>query len=307
MNISGLDLNLLRVFDAVYRDRNATKAARRIGLSQPAVSNALSRLRTQLNDQLFQRAPEGLRPTPRADALAGPIRAALALLEEAIEGPEFLPAQTRRIFRIAAVDYATTSFLPHVAARVASEAPKARLLIRPSLGSTLDHLDDGTADLGLFIRDAPPERFEVEHLHSVDFVVVRRADHPVPPGALDLEAYLAYPHVLASPQGDMSGSVDTILSRKGLTRRVALVVSEYALAPPFVSGTDMLHTCPAPFAELYARPMGLVVEALPLEERPALGRLSMVWHRRLGATMAGEWLRGLVREAVAARLGDGAG
>lgn len=296
MNISGLDLNLLRVFDAVYRERNATRAARRVGLSQPAVSNALSRLRAQIGDDLFRRAPEGLRPTPRADALAEPVCAALSLLADALEGPEFDPAQTRRVFRVASVDFPIAVLMPRIAARMTQEAPHARLVVQPSVGRTLDLLDEGEIDVGLLIREAPPERFGAEPLFPNDYVVAMRADHPLAERELTLAAYVDWPHLLMSPTGEDRGVVDDLLARHGLSRRVAMVIPQFAVAPPILTATDMIHTVSRRIAELYGAPMGLVWKPFPLSPYRGAGRISMLWRRRLGETAATDWLRTLIRE-----------
>lgn len=299
MNIAGLDLNLLRVFDAVYRERNATRAARRVGLSQPAVSNALSRLRAQLGDELFRRAPEGLRPTPRADALAAPVRAALAMLEEALDGPEFRPAETRRSFRVASVDYGITVLLPRVAARLARDAPGARVIVEPSAGRTLDLLDEGEVDVGLLIREAPPERFGQEPLLRDGYVVLMRGDHPLADGPLSLAAYASAEHLLMSPTGEARGLIDQRLAKLGLARRVAMVIPLFALAPPILAATDMIHTCPQRIARIFGEAFGLAIKPLPLEGPHGVGAVSMLWRRRLGETPATDWFRGVLREEAA--------
>lgn len=298
MNISGLDLNLLRVFDAVHRERNATRAARRVGLSQPAVSNALSRLRSQLGDPLFQRAPEGLRPTARADALAGPVRDALALLEDALDGPGFEPARTRRTFRVAAVDYAVAVLLPRVARRLAAEAPHALLQVRPSIGGTLEMLDEGEVDVGLLIRSAPPERFDAARLMRDRYVVMMRPDHPLAAAPLDVEAYAGARHLLVSPSNEARGIMDTALARLGATRTVAMVVSQFALAPPLLLSSDLILTCPGRIAAIYGRAFGLAIRKAPFPPDGA-GAVSMIWRRRLGEGPAPSWFRGLLAEEAA--------
>lgn len=306
MNISGLDLNLLRVFDAVYRERNATRAARRVGLSQPAVSNALSRLRAQIGDPLFQRAPEGLRPTPRADALAEPVRQALALIEEALDGPDFDPAHTQRAFRVAAVDYAIAVLLPRVARRMAAEAPRARLDVRPSIGRTLDLLDEGEIDLGLMIRSAPPERFAAEPLMRDRYVAVMRPDHPLADQPLTVEAYAGARHLLVSPTNESTGIMDAALARLGASRRVSMVIAQFALAPPLLLDSDMLLTCPSRFAALYGARFGLAVRETPFPPDGA-GAVSMIWRRRFGETAALSWFRAMLRaEAAGMEIRPGA-
>ncbi|MEL6280521.1 MAG: LysR family transcriptional regulator [Pseudomonadota bacterium] len=302
MNTAGLDLNLLRVFDAVYRERNATRAARRVGLSQPAVSNALSRLRAQLGDELFHRAPEGLRPTARADALAEPVRAALGLIEDALEGPEFLPALTRRTFRVASVDYAVAVLMPRVAARLAREAPNSRLVVLPSIGRTLDLLDDGEIDVGLLIRSAPPERFEAEPILRDEYVVVMRPTHPLAEAEMTLAAYAEWPHLLMSPTAEVRGVVDERLAKQGLTRRVAMVVTQFPSAPPILEATDMIHTCPRRIADIYAKRFGLAIRPTPFDTHRGAGPVSMIWRRRLGESAATSWFRKILLEEAATVL-----
>src|SRR5437764_3807390 len=196
MNWGAFDLNLLIVFDAVMQDRSVTRAGRRIGLSQPAMSHALNRLRHMLKDELFIRTPEGMTPTPRAELLAPPLRNALSEMQAALEPTAFDPAASDRSIALALNNYAAIVLAAPLVAAVAAAAPKVRLDLRPR--GTLDiadRLDHGDIDLALASRETPGERFCTAPLLEDLFVVVMRRGHPASRRALSAAAFAALPHL----------------------------------------------------------------------------------------------------------------
>src|SRR6195952_2090126 len=177
--LATLDLNLLVVFDAIMRDRSVTRAGQRLGLSQPAMSHALTRLRHMLKDELFVRSPNGMAPTPRADELATPIRIALDGLQQSLEPVQFDPAKTAATFRIAVDNYAAIVLVAPIAAHVARVAPGVRLDFRPSgTLDVLEQLDRSELHLVMGPWNVPGERFVRKRLVQDHFVVVHRKGHP---------------------------------------------------------------------------------------------------------------------------------
>ena len=218
VNLGAIDLNLLVVFDAVMRERNVTRAGQRVGLSQPAMSYALVRLRHMLKDELFVRSPKGMLPTPRAEQIALPIRQALDNLQHSLEPAEFNPSEAQRTFRIAADSYAAMVLVPPAAIRLAKAAPNVTLAFRPS--GTLDIpdlLDRGQLELAIGSFAHKGERFSRRQLLEDTFVAVLRKSHPV--GTTDrkltLEQFAALPHLeVSSPLPQATNFIDDTLSRE---------------------------------------------------------------------------------------------
>jgi DNA-binding transcriptional LysR family regulator len=179
MNWGAFDLNLLIVFDAVMQERSVTRAGTKIGLSQPAVSHALSRLRYMLKDELFIRTPDGMVPTPRAEQLASPVRRALSDMQLALEAETFVPQQATRLFVLALNNYAAVILAPPLVTEIISTAPGIRLDLRPSgLRDIPALLDRGELDLAIGTFEETGERFATAPLLEDSFVLVVRRDHP---------------------------------------------------------------------------------------------------------------------------------
>jgi DNA-binding transcriptional LysR family regulator len=223
MNWGAFDLNLLIVFDAVMQERSVTRAGGRIGLSQPAMSHALNRLRHMLKDELFIRTPEGMVPTPRAEALAQPLRNALNEMQLALEPPAFDPATSDSRFQIAVNNYAAAVLAPPLVAAVSAAAPSIVLDLQPS--GTLDvqdRLDHGELHLVLGDAEASGERFASAMLISDPFVLVMRRGHPASGGKLLAGAFAALPHLEISSSREDTGFIDQWLGSQGLILDVAL-------------------------------------------------------------------------------------
>ena len=310
MNISALNLNLLPVLDALLAERNVSRAGARLGLSQPAVSNALAQLRTNLGDPLFVRGARGMVPTERALALAAPLRAALAQIEQGL-GPAapFVPATGDRRFTLITNDFVAFTLLPRLLARLSREAPGVRLQVR----AWQEHhvpadLERGEADLMLGIfADHPRQpglpddsRMPSGHKHAplfVDrFICVTRKGHPQVRGKLSLATYVKLGHVLVSHQADGRGVIDDVLAQRGLARTVVLRVSHFLLVPAIIAATDYVAALSEhvarPFAEAW--PLQLLKQPLPLP----IGHVRLVWHERTHASPAHAWLRQVITEVA---------
>lgn len=292
MDVAGFDLNLLRAFDALYAERHVTRAGQRIGLSQPAMSGALTRLREVFNDELFVRSPTGMQPTPRADDLAGPISSSLSLMRSVLQDDGFDPATADHIVTIAMTDYAAFVLLPRLLARLAVEAPRLDVRVRGIFGKdeVIDLLDSGEVSLALSVPVDASARILTRPLLREGFACIARPGHPAFAKEADIGAFAAASHLLVSPEGDRAGLVDRKLAALGLARRVVLSLPQFLVAPFVVADTDLIATLASRVARRFAAAnLGIVVHAPPiaLSDWP----LAMMWHRRVDDHPATAWLR----------------
>ncbi|HSI03925.1 MAG: LysR family transcriptional regulator [Myxococcota bacterium] len=302
MNISDMDLNLLRALDVLVRERNVTRAGRALGLSQPAMSNALTRLRQVTGDPLLVRSPEGMLPTPRALELAEPVRQALALLSRAVSEHEtFVPERATGNFRIALLDHSAFVFMPLIVKRLAAVAPKVSVEALAWRGDDLNYreLQAGEIDLLLSVgsfSEAPAGIYR-RRLFADRFVCLVRQGHPLVKDELDLETYCALSHILVSPRGGRRGIVDDALDARGLARRVAVVVPHFMIAPFLAAQTDFIVT----ISEYVARPLGALLP-LAFHDPPlefAKGSWFQLWHERTHYDPAHKWFRDQVAALAA--------
>ncbi len=299
MNLRSLDLNLLVVFDAIFAEKNITRAGTRVGLSQPAVSNALARLRGHLGDELFLRGPDGLRPTPRAIELAGPVHAMLVDLENVLDPSSFDPATASRAFTVAAVDYFSVVVAPKLAVHLASRAPGIDVRIVPTAGHALELLDKAEIDVATASFSDPPERFGRMTLVEDSYSCLVAKGHPLAERPVTLQRFAAARHLLVTPRGDARGFVDDRLAEKGLTRRVVMTVNHFSAAPGIVVASDLVLTAPTKIIERYLVD-GMVMLPAPVEPPPVFRRLDMVWHERLARHPAHVWFRETLQTVAAA-------
>lgn len=290
-DLATLDLNLLRVFDAVARERHVTRAAQRLNLSQPAVSNALARLRAALNDELFLRRPGGVEPTGLALALAGPVAEVLDRLRDtlAVHAP-FEPATTDRVFTIALSEYAEAVLAPTLLERLGREAPGALLAIRHADRTNWQALlERGEAELAVAVLPEPPAIYTRIRLLPEAFLTLMRPGHPLASGVLTEDRLVAYPHLLHSPNGSRDGALDAALAAKGKRRRLGAVIAHLSAAPDILQRTDMVMTLSARLARRLAEAHGLATRDSPVEIRHT--RLSLIFHRRFESDAGHAWLR----------------
>lgn len=290
-DLASLDLNLLRVFDAVARERHVTRAAQKLRLSQPAVSNALNRLRAALHDELFLRRPGGVEPTALALSLAPTIAEMLDRLREtlAAQAP-WVPANAERVFTLALSEYAEAVLAPPLVQRLAQEAPGVLLAFRHADRTNWEALlSGGEAQLAIGVLPEPPALYTRLRLLPEGFCTVMRPGHPLAEGELTLARFLSVPHVLHSPNGSRDGAIDRALAEHGQARRLGVVVAHLAAVPAILAGTDMLITLSARLAQQLSAAHGLVVKPTPVAVRHT--RLSLLFHRRFEADAGHAWLR----------------
>ena len=290
MNVQGLDLNLLRVFDTVLRDRSVTDAARHLGLTQPAVSNALARLRVQFEDALFVRTPTGMDATPFARELSEPVRQALALLESALaHGPGFDPTTSTRAFRFYMSDLGQIEFLPRLVERAQRVARGVRLeAVAMEVEDIGDALAAGTLDLavGFLPGLGPPVRRQP--LFRDPYVCLMRADHPAIGKTLTKKKFLAASHALVSYRGGHR-VIEEALERAGLARKIALRVPHFTVVPMVLERSDLILILPAKVARVYERQGGFRYLPLPVQIPPA--DVAAHWHERFERDPGNRWLR----------------
>ncbi|MDF0732079.1 LysR family transcriptional regulator [Pseudomonas entomophila] len=301
MNIANKDINLLLVFHVLYQERNATLAAERMALSQPALSHKLNKLRHQFGDPLFVRAPRGLTPTPRAHELAPEVQRLVEELEsffERCDGQDFLNRPAR--LHLYSTDYMEQTLLPGLLPILRRQAPNLTLITHNTRGQLpREALEKGTCDLAIagFFTDLP-DTFHQQRLLSEDFVVLASRSNPYLADGLDLSRFLACEHLLTTLTGDLDGLVDRALRAQGHSRRVTAGLSSFLAPTRLVRGTDLLLTCLRSVAEEAAlRDQDLCVHALPLE----LPRVEVmqIWHERTHADPLRRWFRQQLWEVAA--------
>lgn len=305
MNLNAFDLNLLRVFEALMQERGVTRAGLRIGLSQPAVSSALNRLRAILEDQLFVRAGTQMVPTPRAEAIAPAVAEALAAVDSALFGDaRFDPATAERTFTLQGADFFSVLLMPRLSRRLATEAPNVRLrMIDTARGDIERLLRDDVIDISLEPLIVMPDWVTSAHALMSPFLVIAARDNPalagVKPGApIPLDLYCALPHAMRSIDGTISGVLDEALAKAGRSRRVTLALPNFQGVCATVAAGEMLASVPEQFARAVAEQMGLTLYQPPTPT--AVPEIRMYWRKRNHANPAHSWLRALVLEACAA-------
>jgi DNA-binding transcriptional LysR family regulator len=295
--LGAMDLNLLVVFDAMMRDRSVTRAGERLGLSQPAMSHALTRLRHMLKDELFVRSPAGMLPTPRAEQLATPIRIALDGLQQSLEPVQFEPSKAATTFRIAVDNYAAIVLVAPIAAHVASVAPGVKLDFRPSGTLNVPELLD-RSELQLAI--GPPgvqgERFSVRRLLQDQFVVVHRKGHPAARTrefSTEQLATLAQLEISSAQFG--ADFVDTAPARSKPAPKTAMR-APFLSAAQILATSDLVSVLPLNVAKNMIRSHDLVFHRLSRSPKPI--EAAMIWLRRLDNQPAHAWLRDVINHVT---------
>lgn len=300
---AGLDLNLLVALDALLAERNVTRAARRLGVTQSTMSHTLSRLREALRDPVLVRAGRAMVPTPRAESLAAPLRRALDELRRVVRHEaRFDPATSTRAFSLACPDV-VAALLPTLAGRLSAEAPGVRLETHASTGIDLvTALSTSTFDLGLSPAIADGAGLVQRALGEVRFCILARRGHPaLARKRFDLDAWIAHPHVIVRAWATGPGTVARAFEATGRTRRIGAVVPGFLAAPFVVAETDFFFAAPRELVAPLAAKLDLVMLEPPLA-MPAL-QVVALWHERMQADAGHTWFRGRVVEAVRAVLG----
>ncbi|WP_143735651.1 LysR family transcriptional regulator [Microbulbifer mangrovi] len=298
MRLEKVDLNLFVVFDALYRERSVTRVAQQLSLTQPAVSNALARLRQTFDDQLFVKTREGMSPTTVADSVVRDVREALSLLGRSVGvNAQFDPARSQKVFRLGMNDLAESLLLPRLHEAVREVAP--------AIGITSYYVEREAATAELkagmidLLLDAPAlNARELGHKHLADlpYVVAMRPGHPLSGGDLSMEDYLSAEHLHVSSRRKGRGQVEMALHNAGLRRNIAMRVQNYLVASRITEGTDLLWTVPRVLAET----LPLEIAELPLEVESLSWHL--FWHRNAADDPACQWMREMIETVSRAVL-----
>jgi DNA-binding transcriptional LysR family regulator len=301
-NLSRLDLNLLVAFDALLTERSVTRAAARIGLGQSAMSHNLARLRTLFGDELLTRGADGMRPTPRALALADPVRVTLSQIQAAVLQREaFDPSTADRVFKIGLADSIEVAVIPGLVARLRQVAPGVGLRLRSiNRISILEELDAGTLDLGIGVFNQGQIHHKRRPLYTDSFICLfNPAQLNVSP-PISLEDYLKVPHVLTSLTEDTHGAVDEALAKRKLKRVIALTTPGFLAVPFVVRRAPVITTMPSKLARYFAEAFGLTTSPAPIE-LPTF-TISLLWHASFDQDPGHLWLRQTV-SGLAAEVG----
>lgn len=309
MSLQRIDLNLFRTFEAILIQRSVSGAARTLGVTPSAVSNALSRLRRALGDDLFVAGEDGMEPTRRALELAPDIRAGLERIDEAIAARPFVPADSARAFRISATDYGAVMLLPPLLRRFREAAPQVELHVFPcNRIDVIRHLDEGRIDLVLgWFSEIPGRMRRTGLLVEKEAVVVRRG-HPLTQEPVTLERLLHFPYVVVELTGSEERATDGFFDERGVWRRVwidrlliessvkdadvvghvAVSLPHFAAVPDILAETDMVATLPERLARRVEARGTHVVLDLPYE--PLVANFEAVWHQRADRDAGVQWL-----------------
>lgn len=291
VNLSDLDLNLFVIFDAIYAEGNLTRAGEIVGLSQPAMSNALARLRRAFDDPLFVRTPHGMTPTPVARQMIGPARQALRLLQGSVqERDAFDPARAGQTWRLSMGDLGEARLLVPLLAHLDRHAPGVAVeSYQVPRRDVLRELAAGSLDFALDVPLLSHPSVHHTALYNDRYVCVVRAGHPVLERELDIEAYVRLRHIHISSRPRGAGHVDLALERLGRRRVIALRAQHYLMAPGIVASTDLALTIPLGFARTLAVEHAVHVLELPFEVPPLESHL--YWHQSRENDPSSRWLR----------------
>ena len=314
-NFRTLDLNLLRVFDQVMSERNLTRAARNLAMTQPAVSNALNRLRDAVGDKLVVRSGYGVEPTARALALWPAIADALRQLEASFTPGEFVASEAVNTFVLGMADATAAELVPGLVEILERDAPGVSMRVLPL--TTRDPrrlLDEGVMDLavGFFpavLADLTAQAqiggmaaFDHQRLFAGEYVCVMRKGNPLAAGPLTIKRYCGAHHLLVSFSGRPFGFVDEALASLGRKRRIVLTVNQFFTAGRVVAGSDLLTVLPRHFVSITGMAHEFVLRELPFEVAPVL--VDSLWHRRQGQRSDHAWLRLAVAAASQKAFGE---
>jgi DNA-binding transcriptional LysR family regulator len=293
LDIGDLDFNLLKTLHVLLAEHHVTRAAEVLGRSQPAVSNALHRLRSVLGDELLVRGPNGLTLTPRAEAIQGPLREVMALVEGSVfGGSTFDPAMATDVFRISTPDRLTLAVVPSLFARLQRLAPRVSLhVITADRNHALDLLNEDRTDLAIGWLDEMPRHLNAEFLLEESPFCVMRRSHPLlkSRARFDMDGVLSFPHLVVSATGGRTQIFDDLLARHGLRRNALVTLTNFTAVPYLLERSDMIGVFTQLASEVFAKSFGLAKLPVPLD----VGKIvtNMVWHARNDRDKKHAWLR----------------
>jgi DNA-binding transcriptional LysR family regulator len=301
VNLNAVDLNLLIAFDALVAERSVSRAAARLGVTQPAASHALKRLRYLFKDELLARGPHGMQPTGRALSLHPAVQSVLAEIHSIVRtGHAFEPAKTSRTFRLSMSDAMSVEALPSIARRIRREAPNIDLTISTSgPQESCRRIADDEIDLAIgVIPHVPKDLASREFYRDTLICVADKRNKRLKKGRMDLQDYLDSPHVTVARDGDTGIQVDEILDSMAIPRRIAITVPHYLSVPSLIRGTDLVAHTRQRLISVFRMSSDLIVFPVPLPMKVPELEFIQVWHKRYEGDPGHRWLRDLVLDAV---------
>jgi DNA-binding transcriptional LysR family regulator len=298
MNNVAVDPRLLAVFEAVMAERSVSRAARRIGMSQPAVSSAIARLRDLLKDDLFLRVAGGVRPTPRALELAAPVHAILTQLSTVFAPPVFHPRDADRVFTLATSDHCAILLMPALLQLLQAQAPLLRLRMRPKSDAlSVSQLESGEVDLVLgVVQTALPPQMRQVTLFREAYLCAMRAGRMPARARLDFDGYMAAEHLVVTHAGEPSQLLDQALLRKGHERRITMTINHALLAPFMLERSDLVLTSYRQLLVSLPAFAGLRLAPLPFRAPPL--DVKLLWHNAFSNHPAHQWLRRQIQDVA---------
>ncbi|WP_217357233.1 LysR family transcriptional regulator [Ruegeria atlantica] len=292
------DLSLLVIFDAIMTEGSITRAADRLNITQPAVSNAVGRMRTIWKDDLFIKDGRNIRPTLFAQNLWAKVQRPLEEIDDAINPKGFDPATSHRVFRIAATDLMVDMAWADLRQRLEQDAPGVAVQTVPyTIANGESVLASATVDVLIGANDLMPPMDTSEFLLELDYVCVMRPDHVLAKGALTLERFVGADHLLVSLSGDALGYTDMVLAEHGLQRKVAMTINNFASATKVLSQSNLVGVLPSVNVKSLVESGALVARPTPI---PVPGPiLSMFWHKRVDRDQGNIWLRSVLKSLMA--------
>lgn len=291
MNLRDIDLNLLVIFNQLLLDRRVSTTADKLGLSQPAVSNALKRLRTLLKDELFVRTARGMEPTPYALHLIEPIGYALSTLQNALnQRDSFDPATSERTFTLGVTDIGEIYFMPTLMAMLSIEAPNIKIsTLRHNTGHLSDDMAAGNVDIAIGLLPSLTTGFFQRRLFKQRYMCLFRQGHPKARNPISLAQYKSLPHVGVTSTNTGHSEVDEWLTRKGISRDIHLHVPHFVAVGHILQSSDLIATVPERFAQKCSGPFQLETSPLPFN-LPEIA-INLFWHTKYNREPANMWLR----------------
>jgi DNA-binding transcriptional LysR family regulator len=291
MDLRDIDLNLLVIFNQLLMDRRVSTSADKLGLSQPAVSNALKRLRAILKDELFVRTSRGMEPTPYALHLIEPIGYALSTLQNALnQRNSFDPATSERTFTLGLTDIGEIYFMPTLIAMLSSEAPHIKIsTLRPNTGHLSDEMAAGNVDIAIGLLPGLTTGFFQRRLFKQRYVCMFRRGHPKACNPISLAQYKSLPHVGVTSANTGHSEVDEWMTRKGIEREIHLHVPHFVAVGHILQSSDLIATVPERFAQKCAEPFQLETSPLPFKLTDIA--INLFWHAKYNREPANMWLR----------------
>ena len=299
MNINKMDLNLLLAFNALMETQSVSKGAKLIGLSQPAMSHALNRLRSILDDELFVRSPKGMVPTAKASRIKDVIANSLMALDQGIfMEEEFDPATSERKFTITSSDCECMTFIPYLLNTVIKNSESMSLEFKhPSIETFYSDLESSKVDVALGIGVRSKNNLVIEKIYEEDYICLTRKDNPLVNGDISLKEYLKLEHILIDPLGSRRGIVDNALEKIGVKRKVRVSIPQFSLSPWIFLNNNLVLTIPKTLGVEFLKILPVKSFAPPVEIQTLHGQ--MIWHKRNESDPAHQWLRKKIIQSVA--------